>query len=295
MNKFFFRRVLALIVAAIAVVAVYFYTNSAIETEVNPTRVVVAKQDIPPHSEIQEHMVAEVEVPRKALGQENPYASSAADVIGKWTVEGYGIPANGFINTKKILPKELLPDSGLLELKDGEYAFSTQVDLKTSHGNTIKPGTKVDLYLAARFNIKDLSEEMIASQGWDKGQTFMDDNVYYFGRVATDARVIEVKDSRGNKVFTPEQYTEDPADQGGKKKQEVARLYTVALDLDQLQLVNKASLFGEIIPIVSGTSYNELSVDVEEQLGQEIPDSMSDIEDTKKIIDGVTLNPQYMN
>ncbi|WP_121616784.1 RcpC/CpaB family pilus assembly protein [Virgibacillus halodenitrificans] len=295
MNKFFFRRVLALIVAAIAVVAVYFYTNSAIETEVNPTKVVITTQDIPPHSEIKAEMVQEVEVPRKALGQENPYAAKADDIVGKWTVEGYGIPAKGFINTKKILPKELLPDSGLLELQDGEYAFSTQVDLETSHGNTIKPGTKVDLYLAADFDKKGLTDDMIESQGWESSKNFMDNKVFFFGRVAADARVVEVKDNRGNKVFTPEQYTEDPDNPNSKNKQQVAKMYTVAVNLDQLQLVNKASLIGDIVPIVSGTSYNEVSVEVEEQLGQEIPDSMSDIEDTIKVIKGVTLNPQNIN
>lgn len=294
MNKFFFRKILALIVAAIAVVAVYFYTNSTIETEVNPTQVVITTQDIQPHTEIKEEMVQVVEVPRKALGQENPYADSLDDVVGKWTVEGYGIPKNGFINTKKILPKEQLPDSGLLELKEGEYAFTTQVDLETSHGNTIRPGTKVDLYLSAEFNRKDLTPDMIESQGWENSTEFMDDRVYFFGRIATDARVVEVKDNRGNKVFTPENYTEDPKDENSnnKKKQQVARLYTVAVDLDQLQLVNKASLIGDIIPVVSGTSYNDISVDVEEELGKVVPETMSDIEDTIKVINGVTLNPQ---
>ena len=101
MNKFFFRKILAVTVAAVAVVAVYFYTDSTVKQKIVPTTVVVAKQDIPPHTEITKEMVIEVnEVPRKALPQQNPYATSLEEVVGKWTVDGYGISASGFVNTK---------------------------------------------------------------------------------------------------------------------------------------------------------------------------------------------------
>jgi pilus assembly protein CpaB len=290
MNKFFFRKVLALIVAGIAVVAVYFYTESTVQKEVAPTTVVIATRDIPPHTEITEEMVQVVQVPRRALPQENPYASSLEEVVGKWTVEGYGIANKGYINKNKILPKEQLPDSGLLELKEGEYAFSTSVDLETSHGNTIRPGTKVDLYLATELNVKDLLSEKELLEQTDNIR-FIDDKVYYFGRVVEGARVVEVKDNRGNKVFTPEQYTENPDEKSSSpKKQQIARMYTVAVDLEELDLANKAKLIGDIIPVVSGTSYNDLE-SVEEALGRELPDQMADVEETKAIIDKLTVKP----
>ncbi|MEX3623654.1 SAF domain-containing protein [Viridibacillus arvi] len=293
MNKFLYRKVLALIVAAIAVVAVYFYTETTIQSEVSPTAAVVAIQDIPPHTEITKEMVIVREVPERALPSDHIIASSLDQVVGKWTVEGYGIASKGFINTKKILPKEELPDSGLLELKKGEYAFSTSVDLGTSHGNTIRPGTKVDLYLAADFNKKQLTENMLKSQGWDDSSKFLDDSVYYFGRTVVEARVVEVKDNQGKKVFTSADYTDAPDGTKAKSNnsQKIAKLYTLAVDLEDLQLLNKASMFGKIIPVVSGTSYNELDIALDGT--QDIPDMMSDVEDTIKIIQSVTLNPKH--
>ena len=294
MNKFVFRKFLALAVAAIAVIAVYFYTETTIQAEVAPTKIVVAKQDIPPHTEITAEMVIVTEVPGKALPQNHTYATKMEEVVGKWTVEGYGIYSKGFVNTQKILPKHQLPDSGLLELQEGEYAFSTDVNLETSHGNTIRPGTKVDLYLSTHFSKNQLSPSMIKSQGWNNSEEFMDDSIYYFGRIAVNARVVEVKDNRGNKVFTPDDYTDSPdAKKASNKKQQMAKLYTLAVDLEDLQLLNKARLFGEIIPVVSGTSYNDL--DLELKGADNIPRIMSDVEDTIRVIEGVTLNPSKAN
>lgn len=295
MNKFLFRKVLALVVAAIAVIAVYFYTETTIQSEIAPTKIVVATGDIPPHTEIKPENVIMIEVPGKALPQNHTYASKVEDVVGKWTVEGYGVHAKGFVNMDKLLPKSELPDSGLLELQEGEYAFSTQVDLETSHGNTIRPGTKVDLYLSATFSLRDLSPNMIKSQGWNDSEEFMDDRVYYFGRVAVEARVIEVKDNRGNKVFTPDDYTNSDQSQKASNKQQMAKLYTLAVDLEDLQLLNKAQLFGKVVPVVSGTSYNELDLDITGIDTDNKPTVMSDIQDTIKVIEGVTLNPSKID
>ncbi len=46
----------------------------------------------------------------------------------------------------KVVKKEELPDSAILNLKDGEVAFPLLVDLETSSGNSIIPNTYVDLY-----------------------------------------------------------------------------------------------------------------------------------------------------
>lgn len=293
MNKFFFRKLVAVAVAAIAVIAVYFYTESTIKSEIAPTRIVVAKQDIPPHTEITKEMVTVIEVPGKGLPQNHTYATKLEDVVGKWTVEGYGIYSKGHVNMLKILPKHQLPDSGLLELQEGEYAFSTEVNLETSHGNTIRPGTKVDLYLSTNFSKNQLSPSMIKSQGWNNSEEFMGDKIYYFGRIALNARVVEVKDNRGNKVFTPDDYTDSPDAKKKSNKQQMAKLYTLAVDLEDLQLLNKGHQLGQIIPVVSGTSYNDLDIELEGT--DNIPRIMSDVEDTIRVIEGVTLNPSKAN
>lgn len=284
MNKFLVRKILALVVAIIAVIAVYFYTETTIQSKVAPTNVVVATKDIPPHTKITKDMVTVIEVPMQALPSNNTYGHKLEDVVGKWTVEGYGISAKAFINTKKILPKEELPDSGLLDLKNGEYAFTTNVTLQTSNGNTIRPGTKVDLYLSA-----DISKKSLVDAG-AKETSYLEDNVHYFGRVVKNARVLEVKDSRGNNVFTADQYTEGDkaAKTTSKSNNSMAKVYTVAIDIEDFDLASKGSRVGEIIPVVSGSSYNKLNT-LKDSIGKDLPSNMSDIKETKKLIEHLTL------
>lgn len=295
-NKFFFRKILAVTVAGVAVVAVYFYTSSTIQEKVAPTSVVVAVQDIPPHTEITKEMVQLApEIPRQALPQENPYADSLDDVVGKWTVDGYGVSAKGFVNTKKVVEEEELPDAGLLKLEPGEYAFTTLVDLDTSHGNAIKPGSYVDLYFANEIDMETIPEEMFEKQGLKLGgTTYLDDQLEFFGRIATKVKVIDVKDSRGENVFTSDKYTDNEEAQKEAAKKKSSRLYTIAVDLEQLQWLNKAKLTGEVLPVAHGESYVDITNAEDSDYEEVIPDAMSDENITKKVIQSLTFNPQLI-
>jgi pilus assembly protein CpaB len=288
-KNFFARKILAVTVAGIAVAAVYFYTDSTIQQKVAPTTVVVAKQDIPPHTKITEDMLMVVpDIPRKALPQENPYASSLKEVVGKWTVDGYGIPAKGFVNTKKIVPKDQLPDAGLLNLKPGEYAFPILVDLETSSGNAIRPDTYVDLYFATIINLNETPISDFTNRGLKFDYVTEDKFPEYFGLIASKARVVDVKDSRANKVFTTDPYTETEEAKKNAMKALPARLYTIAVDKETLEFLNKGKLKGKIIPVAHGESY------VKQGAKKPIvtSDSLSEIEVTKRVIDVMTFNPK---
>ncbi len=308
MNKFFYRKILAVTVAGVAVVAVYFYTDSTIKTELAPTTVVVAKQDIPPHTEITKEMLVEAsDIPRKALPQESPYASSIDEVAGKWTVDGYGISAKGFINTKKVVDIEKLPDAGLLELKEGEYAFPILVDLETSHGNAIRPDSYVDLYFSTKIQFTSIPLEIWQENGLKLGTISIEDEPLFFGKIASKVRVVDVKDNRSNNVFTTDEYTEaaDGATAKSSTKKTTARLYTIAVDLETLEYLNKAKLKGEVIPIAHGESYAKSDKEevqkenqeedqdvVQEEEDQEVlPEADGDISITQKVIEVLTFNP----
>jgi len=213
--------------------SVYAYNAYAVETAVNPTKVVLVKNDIQPHTEITEEMIFEREVPGKAIP---PNAFTTKEqIIGKYTTEGFGISANSFFLKNNVKSKNELPDSAILSLENGEVAFPLLVDLETSSGNSIVPGTYVDLYF---LNMEGSQGELMTDQ---------DEKSVLFGGLFPQVRITSVKDGETNDAFREEQ------DSNGETKEikSAARLYTLAVTPAQLQYLNRAKKLGTIMPVAS--------------------------------------------
>ncbi|MEH6944651.1 hypothetical protein [Bacillus sp. JJ722] len=161
------------------------------------------------------------------------------DMIGKWTVSGFGIPKNSFIYTDKIVDKSELPDAGILDLKEGEVAFPLLVDLETSLGNSIIPDTKVDLYF-----------RNVVNEG--------DNDKAIYGKIASQVRVVAVKDAEASNVFDAEGNATDPEVQGAvdSSDKNLAKIYIFAIPESMSDLIGKAKLLGEIVPIATDDAYD---------------------------------------
>lgn len=213
--------------------SVYAYNAYAVETAVNPTKVVLVKNDIQPHTKITEEMIFEREVPGKAIP---PNAFTTKEqIVGKYTTEGFGISANSFFLKNNVKSKNELPDSAILSLENGEVAFPLLVDLETSSGNSIVPGTYVDLYF---LNMEGSQGELMTDQ---------DEKSVLFGGLFPQVRITSVKDGETNDAFREEQ------DSNGETKEikSAARLYTLAVTPAQLQYLNRAKKLGTIMPVAS--------------------------------------------
>ncbi|EOQ19786.1 MULTISPECIES: Flp pilus assembly protein CpaB [Bacillus cereus group] len=284
------KKLIAGTIALGAVASVWGYTYMQTESKVKPVKAIVTKQDIAPHTKITEDMILEKEFPMSGIPPKS--ALKKEDVVGKWTKDGYGIAKNSYMNVSKIAKQEELPDAGVISLKPGEYAFPVLVDLETSNGNAIVPNTYVDLYFATNLEAEKLGKVVGIA---DLDKKFISESVKFFGLAAKKARVVSVKDSTTSDVFNavPNTQAADGKQPSNTRKQ--ARLYTIAVDKDALQVLNKAKLNGKIIPITSGQSYEDLIKDkkVANLTDETTPASMSNEALTRNIIEMLTYNPQH--
>ncbi|MDR5028115.1 Flp pilus assembly protein CpaB, partial [Bacillus thuringiensis] len=217
-------------------------------------------KDIPAHTEIKEDMLVERTLPGDGIPP-NALRVSKKEVIGKWTNDGQPITENSYLFKNKVVKREELPDSAILNLKDGEVAFPLLVDLETSSGNSVIPNTYVDLYF--KQIVKDGDNEKVV-----------------FGGLFQRVRVTAAKDSNTEDAFVLEK-KESKEEQEGKQKPKVTRLYTLAVSPEQLQYLNRAKTLGDVIPVAVGQKV--------EQTGKELEpaEGFSQISDQKNILDYV--------
>ncbi|MEK5105056.1 hypothetical protein MKX83_24245 [Cytobacillus sp. FSL M8-0252] len=235
------KRILSLVTVLALIAAILAYTNFTIKAEINEQQVIVTKTDIPPRTEITEDMLETIIVPIQ--GVPNDAIKEKEDILGKWTVAGYGIPSHSFVYSNKIVEKSEMPDSGILELNENEVAFSLLVDLETSLGNSIIPNSNVDLYFRSLIDEDNVSKAI-------------------FGKLASQVRVVAVKDASASNVFDPEGYQQGQEQkESGKDQNNLAKIYIFAIPEELNGLVNKAKLLGDIVPIATGKSY-ELDAEV---------------------------------
>lgn len=236
-KKLWKKRIMALLTVAALIVVMLVYMNTSIKAKVNLQEVVVTKKEIPPRTEITEDMLTTISVSNQGIPTNAIRKKS--DMIGKWTVSGFGIPTNSFIYTDKIVEKSELPDAGILDLKKGEVAFPLLVDLETSLGNSIIPDTKVDLYFRSVVNAGDKDQAV-------------------YGKLASQVRVVAVKDADASNVFDAEGNSKDPKVQGAVEtsQKNLAKIYIFAIPESMNELIGKGKLLGEIIPIATDRTYD---------------------------------------
>lgn len=236
-KKIWKNRIIALLTVLALILVMNFYMKISIQGQVNEQTIVVTKQEIPPRTEITEDMLTEISVPNQGIPTNAIRKKS--DMIGKWTVSGFGIPTNSFIYTDKIVEKSELPDAGILDLKKGEVAFPLLVDLETSLGNSIIPDTKVDLYFRSVVNAGDKDQAV-------------------YGKLASQVRVVAVKDADASNVFDAEGNSNDPKVQGAvdTPQKNLAKIYIFAIPESMNELIGKGKLLGEIIPIATDRTYD---------------------------------------
>lgn len=231
-KKMWKKRIFSLVSVFVLIGAILTYTRFTIKAEINEVEVTVSKVDIPPRTEITEDMVETITIPLKGV----PTAAyrHKDDIIGKYPVSGYGISKNSFIYQDKVVTKDQLPDVGILKLKDDEVAFPLLVDLETSLGNSILPDTYVDLYF--KSEIKDTNTTKAI-----------------YGKLASQVRVVAVKDADASNVFDNEGIRVE--EQTNTQKQSLAKIYIFALPDELNEIVNKAKIIGNIVPIATANSY----------------------------------------
>lgn len=246
-NKKMKKTLMSLFSVFALIVLILFYTNYTIEAEIDEAEILVTKVDIPPRTAITEDMLESIIIPSRGIPTRA--ITDPDEIVGKYTVAGFGIPANSFIYEDKVINENQMPDAGILQLDENEVAFPLLVDLETSLGNSIIPETQVDLYF----------KTMVREDNDNNTKAI-------YGKLASNIKVVSVKDADASNVFDPEEYNQgQQQNENNNQKKTLAKIYIFALPNELNQIVNKAKMIGQVVPVATGSSSeSEIETEMEQ-------------------------------
>lgn len=169
-----------------AVLVLYIGYNWRVKQATNPISVPYAVKTIKPGLQITEDMVGETEVPPSML--KGDVIRSKESVINKYANADSIIPEGSLFYSRAVVEKEMLPNSIILDYPKGYVLYYMDVNTTTTYGNSIYPGNYIDIYLKAINKIEDSNDA-----GNDK---------IMVGKLLENVKVLAVKDSAGNAVFS---------------------------------------------------------------------------------------------
>lgn len=188
-KRFFKNKNTVTILGVIAIlVLLYVAYNYTVGNAVNPVNMPVASKTIQPRTEITRDLVKTISVPNIAVQSGKAY-KNINQILGKYTNVNSVIPEGSMFYSQMLVEKNELPDSAFTEVKEGEIPVQFRVSMETTYGNSFYPGNKIDIYMKAENEVKQVM----------------------IGRLFENVEVLAVKDSRGRHVFENTDEDREPA------------------------------------------------------------------------------------
>ena len=180
-KRFFGNKNTVTIIGVFAAIAVlYFGYQWRVQQEVELIPIPFATRTISGNTQITAEMVSTVRVNRAFLNNAHDVVQASNQVIGMFVRYDTTVVEGSPFFRSQIMPVEQLPNFMIRDIPDGFTLYSLPVTLHMTYGNSIMPGDYIDLFFSA-----------------------VDDNRrVIFGRFIESIRVLSVKDSRGQHVFT---------------------------------------------------------------------------------------------
>lgn len=172
----------------LAILILYFAYNWRVNKAVNPINVPYATQDISPGTQITADMVGIRAVPPSML--EGEVLTNQGQVIDKYSSADTVIPKGNLFYERTVVEKEQLPANIILDYPKGYVLYNLSVDTESTYGNSIYPGNYIDIYLKAVNRITD------------NQQLNKDADKIMLGKLMANVKVLAVKDSSGQPVFS---------------------------------------------------------------------------------------------
>ena len=213
LKKFFTNKnVVTIILVIVALGLLFWGYTSTIKKATNPINVPVASQVIGPRTKITSDMITTKSVP-ESMVDENVLRSEY-EVEGKYTYLNVTVPIGGMFYSGLVVDAEEMPGSWIDELERGkEWAFYYDIDYSDTLGNSIAPGSYIDIYMVI---IRD------------------DGNSLMIGKLIRDMKVLVTHDDEGKDSFVA---GEDA----------VPAHYGFALNYDMFMLMKKLLFFLQIL------------------------------------------------
>ena len=176
------KELVSIIGVVLIVGILYFAYNYTLNKNLEvSTNIPVAATRILPGHRITEDDINYIDVPASTLRTIGALTDTQS-ILDKYVIYDTVIPEGSFFYDTVLSQTDQSPDSIFENLSDDQVAITIDVDLKSTYGNSIMPGNKVDIYVKAERIVKGESE-------------------YIIGPLVTNAEVLAVKDVSGNDVF----------------------------------------------------------------------------------------------
>lgn len=180
------KNVVTILGAVLIVIVLYAFYMWRVNSAINPISVPYAKVTIGPRTKITNDMIGYVEIQQSSMkGQVLTNANT--QIVGMYTNINSTIPEGSLFYGELVVEFKDLADSFLIDMpkdSEGNYmdAYNLRVDTDTTYGNSIYPGNYIDIYFIKRDSDGDAGSVI-------------------YGKVATNVKVLAVKDASGNHVF----------------------------------------------------------------------------------------------
>lgn len=187
LNKFLKNKntvtILGVIVCLIILYAGY---TMRINTKTALVDVYYANQTIQPKTLITGEMISKTSVPQSfILGT---YYQNYNDIVGKYSNYNTIIAQGSLFYSDLLVSEENLPDAMFYDVNEGERIVSFPVTTESTYGNSIMPGTTVDIYVK-----------------------LMESDKVVYGQFFENVNILAMKDSTGQNVFENSGETRAPA------------------------------------------------------------------------------------
>lgn len=136
-----------MVVGVVMAGVAYNLTENSVASQVQTEQIIVAKENIPPHTKISKEML---EFQDKVISEIPGDAVKNADDIkfGDTYTGEYGFLKGTAIRSELVQSAEQSPYGSALGLKEGMVEIGLKTDLVQSAGANVKPGILVDIYAA---------------------------------------------------------------------------------------------------------------------------------------------------
>ena len=219
------KNTVTILCVLIGVFVLLFGYNYRVKQAVQPVNVPYALKRMEPKSKVEDENVGTIKVSGAFVEQTEDLVTSKQYIISNEWYVNYDtvIPEGGLFYKSQLVKKEDIPDTAFDDIDEGATIFSLSVNSHSTYGNSIMPGNFIDLYLKATD---------------DNGKVI-------FGKFIESIKVLSVRDSSGNDVFSDSQ----------DEKSSSELLFAVKDNL--FMLLSEASFVGgiEIVPVPRNAKY----------------------------------------
>ena len=178
--KRFFKNKNTVTILGVVVILVLLYIgySAQIKTATKEVSIPVASQNIQPRTLITTDMVQTINIPSIAVSDD--VLRSSSYIVGKYSNVNSLIPKGSMFYNQTVISEDQLPDAALVDLEKGQIAYKFPVDMDSTYGNSMMPGSKINIYMKVGSGLED--KVMI-------------------GKLLTNVKILAVKDSSGRNVF----------------------------------------------------------------------------------------------